>query len=56
MMEAKERKARRGEYIGRPLTPGFVVDRDKLLSDGKPNPNYGKYKEYEPHAEVARHL
>ena len=56
MMEAKARKALRGEYIGRVLTPGFVIDRDKLLPDGKPNPNYGKYKPYPPHARVTAAL
>ena len=50
MNGAKHNKGLRGEYDGRPLTPGFIVDRDKSSK------TYGKYLEYVPHAEVARKL
>ena len=32
------------------------MDRVKLLADGTPNPTYGKFIEYEPHARVVRRL
>jgi len=54
--DAKHRKALRGEYDGRPLVVGYIVDRVKLLADGTPNPTYGKFVEYEPHARVVRRL
>jgi len=46
MQEAKKRKALRGEYYGRILTPGYIIDRDTA------SPTYGRYIPYEPHAEV----
>jgi len=54
--DAKHRKALRGEYDGRPLVVGYIVDRVKLLVDGTPNPTYGKFIEYIPHAKVVRRL
>ena len=50
MQGAKAQKAQRGEYHGRVLVPGFIVDRDK------PSNTYGKFVEYEPHADVTRAL
>ncbi len=48
--EANRNKARRGQYDGRPLTPGFIVDRDKKSE------TYGRYIPYEPHKLVVRKL
>jgi DNA invertase Pin-like site-specific DNA recombinase len=56
MTDAKRRKSMRGEYDGRPLVVGFIVDRTKTLPDGKPNPTYGRFIVYEPHAKVVRRL
>jgi DNA invertase Pin-like site-specific DNA recombinase len=56
MTDARRRKSMRGEYDGRPIVVGFIVDRDKQLPDGKPNPNYGHFIPYEPHAKVVRWL
>jgi DNA invertase Pin-like site-specific DNA recombinase len=50
LSDAKRRKSLRGEFDGRTLTPGFIVDREK------DSPTYGKYLEYPPHAEVTRKL
>ena len=47
---ANKNKALRGEYDGRPLTPGFIVDRDKKSE------TYGRYIPYEPHKLVVRKL
>ncbi len=47
---ANKNKALRGEYDGRPLTPGFIVDRDKE------SPTYNKYIPYEPHKQVVNRL
>lgn len=47
---ANKNKALRGEYDGRPLTPGFIVDRDKK------SPTYNHYIPYEPHKRVANRL
>ncbi len=50
MQAGKANKAQRGEYHGRPLTPGYVIDRDKK------SPSYGRYIPYEPHAQVTASL
>jgi DNA invertase Pin-like site-specific DNA recombinase len=50
MTDAKRRKATRGEYDGRPLVVGFIVDRDKTSK------TYGRFIVYEPHAKVVRRL
>src|SRR6266852_2604485 len=54
--QANGRKSNRGEFDGRPLVVGYIVDRVKLLADGKPNPSYGKFIEYVPHARVVRRV
>ena len=51
---AKVMKARHGYHVGSSLPPGYVIDRDEYLPDGSLNPNFQKYKIYEPHAEVVR--
>jgi DNA invertase Pin-like site-specific DNA recombinase len=56
LTDARRRKSMRGEYDGRPLVVGFIVDRTKTLPDGKPNPTFGKFIVYEPHARVVRRL
>ncbi len=56
MNAARHRKSLRGQFDGRPLVVGYIVDRVKLLADGKPNPTYGKFIEYAPHAKVVRRL
>ncbi len=56
MKDARHRKALRGEYDGRSLPVGFIVDRVKFLADGRPNPTYGKFIEYEPHSRVVKRL
>ncbi len=56
MNGAKYRKSLRGQFDGRPLVVGYIVDRVKLLANGKPNPTYGKFVEYAPHARVVRRL
>lgn len=48
--DAKNKKALRGEYDGRFLPPGFIVDRDKK------SPTYDRFIEYPPHAQVSRRL
>ena len=56
MQGAKEMKARHGYHVGNSIPPGFVIDTDEKLPNGGLNPNYQKYKIYEPHAEIARTL
>jgi DNA invertase Pin-like site-specific DNA recombinase len=53
---ARRKKALKGLYDGRPLTPGYRVDYDKKRPDGSENPTYRKYVIYEPHAAVVRQL
>jgi hypothetical protein len=50
MTDARKRVSMRGEYDGRPLVVGFVVDRDKASS------TYGHFLVYEPHACIIRRL
>jgi len=48
--EANRNKALRGEYDGRTLIPGFIVDREKTSR------TYNKYIPYPPHVAVVNHL
>jgi DNA invertase Pin-like site-specific DNA recombinase len=48
--EASKNKALRGEYDGRTLIPGFIVDRDRT------SPTYNHYIPYPPHAKVVNRL
>jgi DNA invertase Pin-like site-specific DNA recombinase len=53
---ARRKKALRGLYDGRPISPGYRVDYDKKRPDGSDNPTYQKFVIYEPHAAVVRQL
>ncbi len=48
--DKKEQFAMRGQYDGRSIPPGFIVDRRATIA-GVDNPNYKKLMEYEPHAQ-----
>lgn len=50
---ARDLKAAHGLYAGGSVPPGYVLDADGMI-DGERNPNYQKYKPYEPHAEVVQ--
>jgi DNA invertase Pin-like site-specific DNA recombinase len=50
-------KARQGHYGGGSIPPGYVLDVEKQIEvDGRllENPDYHKYRVYEPHAAVVR--
>jgi DNA invertase Pin-like site-specific DNA recombinase len=50
-------KARQGHYGGGSIPPGYVLDVQKQIEvDGRlvDNPDYHKYRVYEPHAEIVR--
>jgi DNA invertase Pin-like site-specific DNA recombinase len=50
-------KARQGHYGGGSIPPGYVLDVQKqIVVDGRlvDNPDYHKYRVYEPHAEIVR--
>lgn len=53
---ARNMKARHGYFVGPPLPVGYVIDTNQLLPSGNDNPNYLKFKPYEPHAEIVRQL
>ncbi len=48
--EASANKARRGQYHGKRLQPGYIIDRNQ---DSK---TYGRYIPYAPHREVVERL
>lgn len=55
LVEGRHRVARRGEYTGGALPPGYIIDRqEKIVLDGVEvkNPSFMKYMVYEPHATV----
>ena len=52
---ARARSSSRGQYDGRSLSIGFIVDRRECI-DGEKNPNFKKWMPYEPHAAVVRHI
>src|SRR5258708_6417474 len=53
---ARRKKAIKGLYDGRPVSPGYRVDYDKKRPDGSENPTSGKFVIYEPHATIVRQL
>ena len=56
---AKARVSERGDYDGRGISVGFIVDRrERIVVDEKEirNTQYMKFMVYEPHAEVVRWL
>lgn len=54
LLPARHAVGMRGEYDGRGILPGFLVDMRTKLPDGSDNPNYRKYVLYEPEARVIR--
>ena len=48
--EASANKARRGQYHGKPLQPGYIIDRTEN------SPTFGRYIPYSPHSEVVARL
>lgn len=55
--DCRDKVSLRGEYDGRAISIGFIVDRrKKIIIDGKEedNPNYKKFIPYEPHARVVK--
>lgn len=53
----RDKVSLRGEYDGRAIPIGFIVDRrKKIIVDGKEedNPDYKKFIPYEPHAKVVK--
>lgn len=54
LLPARHAVGMRGEWDGRGVLPGFLVDMRQKLPDGRDNPNYRKPVPYEPEAEVIR--
>lgn len=50
MGRKKKQKAKRGEYVGEPVPPGFIVEIKETESSGRLI--LGKYQRYLPHAEI----
>jgi hypothetical protein len=50
LFRRKAQKAKRGEFVGEPVPPGFIVP----ITGRKPNGQYefGKLEPYQPHAEI----
>jgi len=46
----RRQKANRGEYVGGPVPPGFIVEIKEREPSGRNI--YGKYRRYPPHAEI----
>lgn len=51
---AKERLLYEGRWAGQNMLPGYMVDMRKMLPDGSPNPNWRRYVEFTPYADVVR--
>lgn len=59
LVGAKQRVSERGDYDGRAIAVGYILDRrEKIVVNGVEvkNSGYKKYIVYEPHAEVVRWL
>jgi hypothetical protein len=50
LCQRRNRKAARGDFVGEPIMPGFIVPIVSYRSNG--SRIYGKYQRYPPHAEV----
>ena len=56
MQGAKDMKAKHGYAVGGSVPSGYIIDNEERLPNGSPNPNFQKYKIYEPHTEIVRLL
>lgn len=50
----RRQKAERGEYVGGPVPPGFVVEIKETEPSGRCI--YGKYRRYHPHAKIVERI
>jgi len=50
----RRQKANRGEYVGGPVPPGFIVEIKEKEPSGRNI--YGKYRPYPPHAEICEKM
>lgn len=51
---AKTHMLMEGRWAGAGLPPGFMIDYRKTLADGSKNPDWRRFKPFEPYAEVVR--
>jgi hypothetical protein len=54
LVKARNRHNERGMWAGRKILPGFMMDNRPQLSNGATNPDYRKYKRFEPYADVVK--
>ncbi|MCC6973637.1 MAG: recombinase family protein [Anaerolineae bacterium] len=52
LVRSRHLLAENGQWSGRPIIHGYMVDDRKHLPDGGKNPDYRKYLPFTPHAEV----
>jgi hypothetical protein len=52
LLKSRDYLTERGLWAGRMTVPGFMVDMREKLPTGERNPNYRKYVQFEPHADV----
>ena len=50
LLRKRRQKALRGEFVGEPVIPGFIVEIKETEPSGRHI--YGKYQPYPPHAEI----
>jgi len=50
LLRKRRQKAQRGEFVGEPVIPGFIVEIKETEPSGRHI--YGKYQPYPPHAEI----
>ncbi len=56
MHDMRDRVGRRGQFYAGSVAIGYILDRQKFLENGLPNPNYNRFIVYEPHAYIIRWL
>ena len=52
LVKSRHWRAERGLWTGRKITPGFMVDMREKLADGSSNPDWRKYRRFDPYADV----
>lgn len=52
MVKGRHYRKERGMWAGRKIAPGYMVDMRRTLADGTPNPDWRKYRRFDPYADV----
>jgi DNA invertase Pin-like site-specific DNA recombinase len=52
LVKSRHWRRERGMWAGRRIAPGFMVDKRERMPDGSSNPDWRKYRRFDPYADV----